>query len=146
MEVAELYCLVCPAPAPALRQVWTLVMAAVQKSSSVLAAFAATCGEALISIVEYLTEDVLLVMNSPSTSTSAAGASSSSRRSSSGNRQPRYGGTDTSITLEDRLYWALDAGAALGLLLARLQNAIRITPLEAGEEQAGWIMLLTLMC
>jgi hypothetical protein len=82
----------------------------------VLASFAATCGEVVISIAEYLVEDVLLVASSgaalQAASTTAASSNSATRSSSSSSSssraRPRAGGGNPSLTLERRVAWAHD--------------------------------------
>jgi hypothetical protein len=104
----------------------------------VQARFAATCGEALLSIAEYLVEDVLLVSqggaaggsgaaSKPTTAARATAAAtssdggtgpgirqtSSSSSSSSSSRRPRAGVGTPQVSLECRGRWAQDAIAAL---------------------------------
>jgi len=150
MEVAELYCLVVPAGRDyaayggAWRALVSMLGGMVRAPYGHLpAAFAATCGEALISIAEYLTEDVLLVMApdgpgaaSSSSSrgagetramdvapSSASSAPSSTRSSSSRGsaHRPVAGGCNPAVTQDHRLNWAQDALDAMCLLLAEQQ-------------------------
>jgi hypothetical protein len=114
MEVAELYCLVCPKGSPTSESTatvsgiaWRPLVGALgdglaDPDGSVLSSFAATCGEALISIAEYLVEDVLLVVgpHGPSGASSAGRASStnSSRAATSTSSSSRAQGSRTGAT------------------------------------------------
>jgi hypothetical protein len=146
MEVAELYCLVCPTPLGARvgKNAWLLYQHGGAIPHSALAQFAATCGEALLSIAEYMVEDVLLVSSdvggasTPGSDAAAASASSSAHgssrdagaagsssttstpqagSSSSRRGRPKAGGRNPAVTLKHRVAWAQDTVSGLGLLL-----------------------------
>jgi hypothetical protein len=138
VEVAELYCLVSP-PGRASSvhaEPWHPLLQAIEVCPyPVLASFAATCGEALLSITKYLVEDVLLVASGVAGArASAAGTGSSTgssdvqrvrdnnsscrRSSSSGEQRPRMGGRNPKVTLNHRVTWAQHSITILGLLMS----------------------------
>jgi hypothetical protein len=118
VEVAELYCLVCP-PTPGgavYMEPWAVLQKAVNVAPyPVLAGFAASSSKALLGITEYLVEDVLLVASgaaagpkasaagsAPSTSPAANSASSSSQGSSAAEGVPNSGSSSSSSSSKKR--------------------------------------------
>jgi hypothetical protein len=107
----------------------------------VLARFAATCGEALLSIAEYLVEDVLLVasgaaegaakasaaVRGSSAGTAAASSSTHGRsdtdsvrdNSSRKKQRPRMGGRNPKVTQDHHVTWAQHSITNMGLLMVR---------------------------
>jgi hypothetical protein len=129
LEVTELYCLVSPSsgtagsPEVVTSHAWLALMQAVKVCPyPVLARFAATCGEALLSIAEYLVEDVLLVASG-----AVAGFSSSSS-SSSRKCSPEAGGQNPAVTLEHRVKWAQDAMSMLCFLMSEQHDRDEQSP------------------
>lgn len=156
MELAELYCIACPVSGTHVLlghdvcdMAWQpLLMASTDALAApgghVPSAFAATCGEALISIAEYLVEDVMLVMvgEGPGAVNKRSGANSSSSSSSKPAaevaaasapdagppattssrptaRRPTAGGKNPEVALKHRMRWAEAAMYALGMLLGQ---------------------------
>jgi hypothetical protein len=149
MESAELYCLVCPTGSPVFLHAWRAHNAGLHvllhcSAEGVPAAFTATCGEALVSIAEYLVEDVMLVMvgEGPGAVNKRSGANSSSSSSSKPAaevaaasapdagppattssrptaRRPTAGGKNPEVALKHRMRWAEAAMYALGMLLGQ---------------------------
>jgi len=136
LEVSELYCLVCPLDrAGEVRKdpFLTLQQAVAAAPRSVRAEFAATYGETLLSIAEYLVEDVLLVISGGSSSGQAAAADTRadtgmsqhrtpeaqrSSSSSSGRRRPWAGGRNPAVTLANhRVWWAQDTVSTIGMMI-----------------------------
>jgi hypothetical protein len=92
VEVAELYCLVCPpGGVPSEHhEPWHVLQMAIEVSPyPVLAGFAATCSEALLGIAEYLVEDVLLVASGAAAGPKASAAGPRSRAGTSATSGPR---------------------------------------------------------
>jgi hypothetical protein len=137
LEVTELYCLVCP-PGPAKSvckdAFMPLQQALVATPRSVMAQFTATYGGALLSIAEYLVEDVLLESSGAAGAASgsaagpqAAGQGAAAGRSqhgipetqassSSSKHHPRAGGRSPAVTAQHRVMWTQDAASTLGVL------------------------------
>jgi hypothetical protein len=157
LEVSELYCLVCPLDrVDAVRKdpFLTLQQAVQVAPHSVRAEFAATYGEALLSIAECLVEDVLLVSSGGSSSSAPAAApdsrpvtgtsqhrtpetqhnsSTSSSSSSSGRRRPWAGGRNPAVTLVNhRVWWAQDTVSTIGRLMLQDYKDY-VVPIDAGE-------------
>jgi hypothetical protein len=170
MEVAELYCVANPIDGTheipvedVCYMAWQPLLSALTNAlaaadAHVPTAFAATCGEALFSIAEYLVEDVLLVMvgegpgagnsadwtSSSSSRTGAASASttsaaSTSSSSSSSAQKLVTGGDNIFVTADDRLAWTRDVATVLGLLLAQQQTPLGTPQSQTGEQEAGWV-------
>jgi hypothetical protein len=121
LEVSEMYCHISPSCGYMVveERAWPILSAVRACSPQALASFATTCGDALISIAEYLVEDVLLVMGA------AGGASATSRPTiaatptsshSNSKQQPRHGAGNPDVTLKHRRAWAQDVLSTLGLL------------------------------
>jgi hypothetical protein len=84
LEVSELYCSIILRKSGAhvfLNDAWPVSMASVMCPADVLHAFAATSGDALISIAERLVEDVVYVMGSAASPVPPSGGGGSSRGS-----------------------------------------------------------------
>jgi hypothetical protein len=155
LEVTELYCLACPgaggASDPFLEGAWSAVRSGVLpilgmgvRPEDFAYPFAAAAGPALLSITEYLTEDVLLMMDgaaspvlSPATSnttassssrnprttagsSSAAAASAANASSSGGKAQRPTAGRRVALGIH--VTWAQQVVDFLGTLFARLQQ------------------------
>jgi hypothetical protein len=156
LEATELYCLVCPPAKFVCDYAFMGLQQALDATPrSLLAAFAATSGETLLSIAEYLVADVLLESSGAAgaASGSAAGpqaagqrsrqsadesqpSSSSSISSSSSNRRPRAGGRNPGITLEHRVKWAQDTVTTIGVLTLRQDKAWSLPP-QTGSRDVG---------
>jgi len=135
LEATELYCLVSPGGAKVDQSAWYAIYQGTDASPyTAQVQFAATHGEALLSIAEYLVEDVLLVSNAaaaPKPTGSAAAdtspcstggtSSSSTSSSSSSSRRPRAGAGNAAVTLEHRVWWAQCAVTTLGHLMRHQQ-------------------------
>jgi hypothetical protein len=135
LEVTELYCLVVPSPRPLGEQLWLPLMLLVKYAPTTPTQFAVMVGKALISLAEDFTQDLLQVLEGPSTTATDTGTASSSGSSSSSSesRRLRTGGGSPSVTLYHRLKWAQHVNVLLGALLARLQYNSSISSLLAGE-------------
>jgi hypothetical protein len=167
VEVAELYCLVCPTGSTvsvsegAWRPLMTALADGLGSPASggqvppYFATFAATCGDALVSIAEYLTEDVLLVMASDGqgAASSRGSRATSSRISSSGGgssssssaQKPVSGGTNPAVTGEHRVAWAQRVVGALSMLLAAQQEPQGVQLDQTGE-QCDQLVTVPLEC
>lgn len=118
LELSELYCLVCPSNRlnPVQSSMWAVAPAMSVSPPQVLATFVATSGRALISIVEHIVEDVLLVGGSAATPSST---SSSRQRGMT----PVYGGGNPDVKLEHLRGWYMDMMPALKLVLQEVHLA-----------------------
>jgi hypothetical protein len=147
MEVAELYCLTCPTGRfrPLHRDTWNALQQAAQVSSyPVQAQFAATHGETLLSIAEYLVEDVLVTSSAAEGGASGNGGSASSGSSSgssSSKRHPRTGNRNRQVTLDHHVWWTQNVITTLSILM-KLQEFSNHTNsggyLEKEGEALGW--------
>jgi hypothetical protein len=145
LEATELCCLVCPSDVNNVvsKTVTVAYLYIVDISYPVLTSFAATCGEALISIAEYLVEDVLLVSSgaAPQPADLSTTTTTSSSSSSSGSRgQLRAGGDNPAVTLEHRVAWAQGTLESLAALMSH--QVPGDTPLDGGGywEAAGGLL------
>jgi hypothetical protein len=160
LEVTELYCLVSPDDLstpndrpPNWASVRPDILLGLQHAveaapANVRAEFAAASGTALLSMAEYLVEDVLLEGSGATSAAAAAansiaagpqaagqgstsgtsrhapagtqrGGSSSTSSSSSRTRRPKAGGGNPAVTLEQRVTWAQEAVTTLCILTRR---------------------------
>jgi hypothetical protein len=155
LEATELQCLVPPTPDGVRKDAMLALQQTVEAAPrSVRAEFAATSGEALLSIAEHLVEDVLLVSSGAAgaASGSAAGppaasrgaaavaaagtdnqpsSNSNSNSSSSSKRRYLVGGGSPEVTLMHRVRWAQDSVTNVGVLMRR-QRMDWAAPSETG--------------
>jgi hypothetical protein len=138
LEVTELQCLVCHPP-DIVRKDATL---ALQQSlevapRSVRAEFAATHGETLLSIAEYLVEDVLQegsgAAAAPAAGPQAAGqgAAGGTETLPSSGRRRLVGGGSPAVTLVHRVSWTQDTISTIGVLMLK-QGMDWAAPSETG--------------
>jgi hypothetical protein len=132
LEVTELYCLVCPGPVPVVRDGWLgLSQAASTAPYDALAGFAATCGDALLGITEYLVEDVLLVARQAAEDAAARGAHAGSSTATSGaasSSSPGGGAAGRSSSSNSSGNAAGAAGAA-----AASSSSSKVRPVAGGQ-------------
>jgi hypothetical protein len=145
LEATELYCLVSPDNQEKLdKDAWvTLYQSTDASPYPAQVKFAAACGEALLSIAEYLVEDVLLVSSSGAAAGRTAGSTPDSTSTSSSSSRPRAGSGNAAVTLQHRIQWAQVAATTLGHLMRHQQLPVVDHPAhgsyleQEGEYPAG---------
>jgi len=162
LEVTELQCLVCLAPEDVRKD----AMLALQQSlevapRSVRTKFAATCGEKLLSIAEYLVEDVLQEGSSTAAApaASAAGqqaagkmaAGGTKKQPSSSSSRRRVGGGSPGVTLMHRVSWTQDTITTIGVLMLKqgmdwAAPSETSGPPELGGEHAHTELEMLILC
>jgi hypothetical protein len=101
----------------------------------VLVQFAATCGEALLSIAEYLVEDVLLVASGGA----AAGRGAGKGKKASSSSSPKAAGGNPVVTLEHRVRWAQSAMEVLACLMGMQMLEKKHRTTDYWEQAGGWL-------